>query len=170
MEKSDTTGKVVEKFKGFGAANPNKDRLRNLVVDRWADCLTYIVAGRSRTEVIRQLCKKFNLEPSEAANLITMVMTNITQDVKFELTNQFDLAIMRRRDLYEKAYLGGDIRTALMIEQDMTKLLGLYATNSDVDINPLTQIIQALNNAAGIPTSLPGVIIDVEVNDVENEE
>ena len=85
-----------------------------LLVEGWA------------SDKIRQFCAKLGLGPEEADAAVLEARRKIAAASDVNRDEQVGKAVMRLEGLYTKAARAGDTRTALQIQRELDKLLGLH--------------------------------------------
>jgi len=102
--------------------------------------LLLMVSGLSQTELTAACIGKLNVPPEETAGLIAQARRKLTLAADYNRDEQIGTAVTRLNDIYARAIRTSDIKTCLVAQKELNKLLDLYgftpehgADTSDVD-------------------------------------
>jgi len=92
-----------------------------------------LVNGVGDAAVCKALEGRHNLTGKSAVKVIADARRKITLAADFARAEEIGRAYHRLNDLYAQAKKGRDFRTALSVQRELDKLLGLYEENGDGD-------------------------------------
>ena len=134
-----------------------------------------VLSGMTRTRMVAMVQASYpGISEELIEEFLTLCIEQIKRDVAFEVKDNFDLAIARRMDLYEKAYSEMDYKTCLTIQQDIARLQGLYEVGQDKSQQEtLTSLIVGMTTLGQRRLSLPQneeEVIDIVTEDESEDE
>ena len=89
-----------------------------------------MVSGLSKKELTDACVLKFAIAPEEVDEFIKQARTKITRTAEYNRDEELGISITRMNDIYGRAIKGQDIKTALMAQKELNKLMEL---NKDVE-------------------------------------
>jgi hypothetical protein len=85
-----------------------------------------LIDGWTPTDIIRATVEEFKITERQAWRDLKTIRARWVKAGEEDRLVNLHKAVLRRNDLYRRALAGQDILEALKIEQDLSKLLGLY--------------------------------------------
>lgn len=103
-----------------------------LAADRIDKVVLLLVSGLAADTVLHACVEKLELSPDEAAEAVAAAQTKITLASNYDRQQQIGKAVTRLEDLYGRALRTNDVKTALGIQRETSRLLQLYG-QADAD-------------------------------------
>lgn len=84
-----------------------------------------MVSGLSKKELTEACVIKFAIPPEEVDHFVKEARTKITRTAEYDKDEELGISITRMNDIYRRAIKGQDIKTALMAQKELNKLMDL---------------------------------------------
>ncbi len=89
-----------------------------------------LVSGIGRKDAEGACVEKLGMTDAEAADAIEQALRKITITADYDRDTEVGTAHIRINDLYRRALLVQDVKTALVAQRELNKLLDLYRTDT----------------------------------------
>jgi len=93
--------------------------------------LLLMVSGLSHADLTAACIGKLNVPPEEVAGVIAQARRKLTLAADYNRDEQIGTAVTRLNDIYARAIRGQDIKTALVAQKELNKLLDLYRMTAE---------------------------------------
>ena len=93
--------------------------------------LLLMVSGLSQAELTAACIGKLEVAPEETASVIAQARRKLTLAADYNRDEQIGTAVTRLNDIYARAIRAQDIKTGLVAQKELNKLLDLYRMTSE---------------------------------------
>lgn len=97
------------------------------------NALVLLLIGGQSVEAVGEYCRRQGMNAAEAQSAVAEAQKRIAIAAQFDRTEELGKAVKRLEDLYAKATVARDLRTALQVTREINRLLSLYPEKTGGD-------------------------------------